>query len=309
MTQAKCAAAMVVCVCVGLMTIGGVTPAAGQTSSLPVSASGTRVPPASSIVDASRAVRTIASDRRILRDGVHVSGGYGSVISWENSRILVLGTDSRWWLWTGSSWQLSAVQPSASGTQVPPAPSVVDMSLATWTIAADGRTILRNGVHAAGGYGSAISWKDYTLTVLGTDSRWWRWTGSGWQVVSASAPAATVQTSAAGTMSPPAPAVVDSSLASWTVAGDLRILRNGVHAAGGYGSVIYWLDSTIYVLRTDSRWYRWNGGGWDYFGATKPGTATQPSVTGDYYVQVGAAPSADVAALTPFATDAVAALG
>ncbi|MGB3909128.1 MAG: hypothetical protein WBL06_01495 [Pseudolysinimonas sp.] len=32
-------------------------------------------------------------------------------------------------------------------------------------------------------------------------------------------------------------------------------------------------------------------------------------LTGDYYVQVGAAPSADVAALTPFATDAVAALG
>jgi hypothetical protein len=30
---------------------------------------------------------------------------------------------------------------------------------------------------------------------------------------------------------------------------------------------------------------------------------------GDYYVQVGAAPSADVAALTPFATDAIAALG
>lgn len=32
-------------------------------------------------------------------------------------------------------------------------------------------------------------------------------------------------------------------------------------------------------------------------------------LTGDYYVQVGAAPSAEVATLTPFATDAVAVLG
>jgi hypothetical protein len=32
-------------------------------------------------------------------------------------------------------------------------------------------------------------------------------------------------------------------------------------------------------------------------------------LAGDYYVQVGAAPSADVAALTPFASDAIAALG
>jgi len=32
-------------------------------------------------------------------------------------------------------------------------------------------------------------------------------------------------------------------------------------------------------------------------------------LSGDYYVQVGAAPSADAASLTPFATDAIAALG
>jgi hypothetical protein len=31
-------------------------------------------------------------------------------------------------------------------------------------------------------------------------------------------------------------------------------------------------------------------------------------LSGDYYVQVGAAPSADAAALTPFAADAIAAL-
>jgi len=32
-------------------------------------------------------------------------------------------------------------------------------------------------------------------------------------------------------------------------------------------------------------------------------------LSGDYYVQAGAAPSADVVALTPFAVDAIAALG
>jgi hypothetical protein len=48
-----------------------------------------------------------------------------------------------------------------------------------WTIGAN-QTILRNGVQAADGFGSKILWTSGTIYVLGIDSNWWQWTGSGW---------------------------------------------------------------------------------------------------------------------------------
>jgi hypothetical protein len=58
----------------------------------------------------------------------------------------------------------------------------VDNNGAVWTIGA-GSMILRNGVHAAGGYGTRILWKSNTIYVFGTDSNWWQWTGFGWMKV------------------------------------------------------------------------------------------------------------------------------
>src|SRR5215813_9811325 len=65
---------------------------------------------------------------------------------------------------------------SSSGTTVPPASLIVDNEGAVWTIGA-GQVILRNGVQAAGGYGSQILWKNANVYVFGTDGNWWQWTG------------------------------------------------------------------------------------------------------------------------------------
>ena len=46
--------------------------------------------------------------------------------------------------------------------------------------------------------------------------------------------------SPSGTRLPPAPAIIDSDLASWTIDPNLETLRNGVHAGGGYGSTYLW---------------------------------------------------------------------
>jgi len=67
---------------------------------------------------------------------------------------------------------------SADGTTVPTASQIVDSNGAIWTIG-PGSIILRNG-GATGGYGTQILWKNTTIYVLGTDSNWWQWTGSGW---------------------------------------------------------------------------------------------------------------------------------
>jgi len=70
---------------------------------------------------------------------------------------------------------------------VPPATQIIDNLGATWTIAATG-AILRNGDQAAGGWGSAILWKNTTIYVLGTDWNWWQYTGSSWINVGPSQP-------------------------------------------------------------------------------------------------------------------------
>src|SRR5262245_12813777 len=76
--------------------------------------------------------------------------------------------------------------------------------------------------------------------------------------------------SPSGTSVPRAPNVVDNSGGTWTVGSRLEILRDGVHAGGGWGSQILWLDGAIYVLGTDAGWYRWTGSAWTYLGSSAP---------------------------------------
>jgi PKD domain. len=101
--------------------------------------------------------------------------------------------------------------------------------------------------------------------------------------------------SADGTQVPPATQIIDTSRAVWTIAPDLRVLRNGVNAAGGYSSKIIWLNQTVYVLGLDGIWwYLWNGSGWTPYGQTAPGSPTPPpsgntpsDATTDYAVDPG----------------------
>jgi hypothetical protein len=269
---------------IGTLTVAGNTVTTTE-SGATTSPDGTMVPTnASQIVDASGGIWTIGSNAAILRNGVQAAGGWGSKIYWKNSTIYVLGTDNNWWQWTGSGWlNVGPTTPgggstggtiSPDGTMVPTnASQIVDASGAIWTIGSNA-AILRNGVQAAGGWGSKIYWKSSTIYVLGTDNNWWQWTGSGWLNVGPTTPGGG---STGGTTSPDgttvptnASQIVDANGAIWTIGSNAVILRNGVQAAGGYGSKIYWKNSTIYVLGTDNNWWRWTGSGWVNIGPTQP---------------------------------------
>ena len=253
------------------------------------SSDGTVVPPSAQIVDATGAVWTLAGDFRVLRNGIHAAGGYGSKLLWSGGAVYTLGLDGIWWKWTASSWvYIGTVQPggsitppasptpppppptaapSADGTAVPPAAQIIDSTGAVWTLAAD-RRVLRNGVLAASGYGTKLLWSGGMLYTFGLDSNWWRWTGSGWIISTTPPPAGT---SANGTVVPPASQIVDSSGAVWTIDSSKRILRNGVQAAGGIGSKILWSGGNIYVLGDDGYlWWKWTGGGWSNVGGVLP---------------------------------------
>ena len=236
---------------------------------------GTRIPTATLIVDNSLATWTLASDRRVLKDGIQAANGYGDVIYWLGGTIYVDGLDRNWYRWAGSSWAYYGTSAPTSALTVSPdratvpttTNAIVDSSMATWTLASDAR-VLRNGVHAANGYGTIIYWYASTIYVFGTDSNWWTWNGSGWTVYGPTKPGTSSSggSTSAPTVSPDGAmvptttnAIVDSSLATWTLASDTRVLRNGAQAANGYGTIIYWYANTIYVFGTDSRWWSWNG--------------------------------------------------
>ena len=85
--------------------------------------------------------------------------------------VLAAGIDER---------SLFAQSASPDGAELPPATRIVDTSGAVWTIASDLR-ILRNGVQASTGWGTRILLSQSTIYVFGTDSQWWRWTGSNWE--------------------------------------------------------------------------------------------------------------------------------
>ena len=162
---------------------------------------------------------------------------------------------------------------------MPPASQIVDGQGAVWTINGSG-AILRNGASAAGGSGVRIAWSGGSVYVLGsTGGSWWKWLGTGWTNVGPTLPGGPPPppppppsgTSPDGTQVPPASQIVDGQGAVWTINGSGAILRNGAWAANGTGSRILWLRGTIYVLGSDNtRWWRWTGSGWIYFGTVQP---------------------------------------
>ncbi len=86
------------------------------------------------------------------------------------------------------------------------------------------------------------------------------------------------QESPNNTRVPPATQIVDSTLAVWTRTSNGAILRNSA-GTGGIGSQILYCNRIVYVLGTDSQWWRWISG-WIPVGGTDPcGPAPTPTPT------------------------------
>lgn len=95
-----------------------------------VSPDGTRLPPASQIVDEGSGVWTL-NGQIMLRNGID-TGGRGSLILWLNGKIYAIGVNGGWWIYLGgTSWgqvsdptQPATPTPTATPTATPtPVPS------------------------------------------------------------------------------------------------------------------------------------------------------------------------------------------
>ena len=165
---------------------------------------------------------------------------------------------------------------SPDGTTLPPATEIVDSTGAVWTIGSNGM-ILRNGSQANGGWGSKLLWTTNTIYAYGTDSNWWRWTGTGWVISGAASPVSTAPSPDGTTVPTMSTQIIDNAGAVWTIAPNAAILRNGTQASGGWGTRILWTGGIIYAYGSDSNWWRWTGGGWLNVGPTVSGsTAASP---------------------------------
>lgn len=107
------------------------------------------------ITDTTGARWTLGPERQTLRNGVHVGAGAGTIYKLSSSVVYVLGNDSNWYRWTGSSWAMFGAQepggllpsptptptptpsptPTATPTPSPspsPSPEAVDVVFKAW---------------------------------------------------------------------------------------------------------------------------------------------------------------------------------
>jgi hypothetical protein len=180
----------------------------------------------------------------------------------------------------GSS-SVVAQPPSPSGATIPPATEVVDGSGNAWTmpsLTSPGNIIYENGSPTTGdGSHVLVLYYDGLMYAENTGGVWYRWTGSGWTYIGSGDP----QSSASGTMIPPATEIVDGSGNVWTMPsltspGNI-IYENGSPTTGdGSHVLVLYYGGSMYAENTGGLWYRWTGSGWTYIASGVP----QPSTSG-----------------------------
>jgi Fibronectin type III domain len=274
------------------------------------SASGTTIPSAAKIVDASGNVWTQGTMPMACgnashdpsqclpgyKNGVLVSSGYEWL--YLDHVVYTHGEEGHWWkynannTWTDmgtTSPKPAAPAESPSGTVVPTAAQIVDSTGAIWTQSATQVSCPKAG-NCYPGYrngeqvniGTQIAYRDKVVYVLGWDGHWWKYNGgTSWTdlgTTSPMGPAAPAE-SPSGTVVPTAAQIVDSTGAIWTQSATQVACPKAGSCYPGYrngvqvniGTQIAYLDKVVYVLGWDGHWWKFNGGSsWTDLGTTSP---------------------------------------
>jgi hypothetical protein len=140
------------------------------------SASGTAIPPASSITDSSGAVWTL-SGGSVYRNGAKAQNTYNvSLILWYGGSIYHEGTGGQFYQWNGSNW-VPSNDPrlggtSADGTTLPTSPYIIDKAGAIWTLV--NGVIYKNGSTVGNTYNvSLVLWYGGKIWHCGTGGQYY----------------------------------------------------------------------------------------------------------------------------------------
>lgn len=141
--------------------------------------------------------------------------------------------------------------PSANGTTVPPAASIVDNSGNVWKLSSG--FIYKNGTKDAGSYNVAtLLWYSGSVYQENTGGDFYQWTGTRW-VPSLDPRLGGI--SADGTAIPPAARIIDKSNNIWTLSNGY-IYKNNVKDPYSYNvSLLLWYGGMIYQSGTGGQFY------------------------------------------------------
>jgi hypothetical protein len=253
------------------------------------SLSGTTIPSATQIVDASGNAWTLAAGL------VYLNGawdGYSSnvvLLLYDNGTLYQQNSSGLWFAWNGTSWSVSSdprATASPIGTTIPSATQIVDASGDVWIVA--GGVVYENG--ALAGYSNNVTlllYENATIYQENSAGGWWSWNGTTWV---ASADPLTVAASPNGTSIPSATQIVDSSGNVWTVAGGVIYENGGLAGYSNNVTLLLYDNATIYQENSAGGWWSWNGSTWvagsDPLNPVSPGAP--PTIS-------GSAPTSDVA--------------
>jgi hypothetical protein len=144
------------------------------------------------------------------------------------------------------------------------------------TVAVSGNyAILLNGKAAGGSAVTMLVYNQGKLYVENKASKWYLWNGTGWSAVgidprTPASPDGTV-------LNAPSAGSLLTGAGTWTfnsaaVSGNYAILLNGKSAAGGYAvTMLVYNQGKLYVENSASKWYLWNGSGWNAVSADPRG--------------------------------------
>jgi hypothetical protein len=214
------------------------------------SSSGTTIPSATQIVDASGIVWTVASGFS-YENGTADGGSNITLLLYFNGGVYADSTAYGWWSHAKGIWQSIAGDPrpasvsaSASGTTIPSATQIIDASGIVWTVASG--LSYQNGI-ADGGV-------DITLLLYFNGSvyadtpayGWWSHAKGSWQAVSGDPRPANSSGSASGTTIPSAKQIIDASGIVWTVASGSSY-ENGTADGGADIILLLYFNGSMYA--------------------------------------------------------------
>jgi len=130
------------------------------------------------VTDSDGVVWAIGDNLSLWRNGEPSPGAVRDIFL-VSGKVRAIGVDGNQYAWTGHNWE-----------RVPEPPAYIkhltDNAGVVWSLA--GTQILRNGVPAAGGLGTALFIVNGEIQVDGVDGRPLRWNGAGWELVQSAAP-------------------------------------------------------------------------------------------------------------------------
>lgn len=285
-----------------------------QINAVTSSPSGTSIPTATRIIDASGNSWTLADGMALVNGARAGFNANTTAVLFAGNTIYTQNAAGLWFAWTGTTWVVgdprkamaAAAVAFAAATGLPTIPAstsrIVDSSGNAWTLV-DGFALINGARAGFNANTNAIVLSNSKIYSQNLAGLWFSWTGNTW--ITASAPEAVAQPS---TVLPSIPVnatrIVDATGATWTLVDGFALI-NGARAGFNANTVAVVLArGIIYTQNTAGLWFAWTGTTWTI--GEDPRQATgQPATP----VPPVATPSANLTAIPANATRIVDATG